>query len=1278
MFKYILFLILSWSCNLSFSQTGWDYLNKNDLFNARTKFEEELKKDSLNESSLLGSMLIAEITEDQMEFKKSARRLMFAKKNDGNYHSLFSDYASFKNKEILENNNLTINAKLPYLMEDAENNLYLRKFSNSQKIYHDHISHLNWSFIGPFTNINGYGFEVKFPIETDNFNTEKKYSYKNRKEYSWVTPKNYNPTGAIKFSSFLEEDYNGAVYFANSFFEIKEQKKLQLRVSRTEPIKIWIDGKLVFENWRKVNFEWDGDIINLKVDSGYHRILIKYCPGYYYSGKEGGAYGEGGSDDEYENDESYHSYYHSSDNIGLVIRITDSEGKLIHLESKSENQDFSGNITIGEITTRQTMTFFKNKYENNDKDISSLYLYYAAARQSGLTDEIEEMLFKKLKDFHSENVIRFLAAKVYTENGKNEIAERTLSSVNMETFPIYSVLYKNLKETDRENEAEQYLAFCQYLLQVSPSNLKIIKRILDYYEEKGLYEEKKTLAKEMIKKYPEYKYNLEDYTKDNNKPDDYDIGNDYDYSSRKEDKKAAKNIKKYYAVYDYETLISKYKGENKSDKVLALYNEVIRIEPDHNYMRQQKAEYLFNINKNEEAIIVINEILANRPYDGTIYELLGDIYFDMKENENALKYFNLAKKYSATGGGNYDWLYGENAGGVDEKIDKISGQKQLKNKFNTKSFEEMIADESWKEKYENDESVILGYTTDIYYEKDGNLNLYTKMLIKILTEAGANSWTEYNFNFLGELSLVKVIKKNGAEITPDRSESFIVFKNLEPGDMIKLEGNAKATDENELGNMFGAFNVLSLHAPLHYVKVEMAVNENSNLNYLGQKIDYKNVVKSNQEGMDYYKWEFKSIDKIVQEEAIIDIYDLYPILQLNSFNDWAPIVEWYMAKTYRKLEPNYEARNIIDSLIKPGMSDKEKIETIYNYITNDINYSFTQLLQSNYIPKNSDLTICSKIGDCKDVSTVLITLLKMVNIKAYYVLVKTNNYFHMKTLPNLYFDHVITAYELDGKMHFTDPTSDFYPYYVTNENDVDAWGLLIKEGEKEIFQLPHDEINAEKNLVTYTIDATLNTDRSLQMKIGGKFTGLAGGWLREMYQKTAKDNFETELLKFMGKGVFENLYMDKFNFDNPDELTPPLTGNFEMSAYSYSDNIDEIQFIRIPYVNAVRPSTIISSKKRYNSLALSEIIDPEPTLQKVNIKLPKGYSLRKLPKDISVENDFVIYKVSFRQDKNGLYVEKYQQFKKTIIPVEDFDKFKQAYLELLEYDRLKITFNVKK
>ena len=1259
------------------SQSGWDYLYGNDLLNARSVFEDELKKDSLNVQSLVGSMLIAEITEDELTFERSARRLLFANKDDANFHALLGYYNSFKNEEIINNKNLNITAKLPYHISEAENDFYFRKFDNTKKIYQTYLSQLNWSFIGPFTNINGYGFEVKFPVETDPFTPGKKYSYKNRNEYSWVTPANYDPTGAINFTDYLKEDFNGAVYFANTFFKLNEAKKIQFRVSRIDPVKIWIDDQLILEDWRKVNFEWDGDIVTVDLPAGYHRLMVKYCPGYYYSGKDGGMYGGYGDYDEYDYDDyDYSSYYDSNEDIGLIIRITDTDGNIIPVESKASAENYPKEKVKNEVNNRQTMTYFKNLYEKNDKDLAALYLYYAAARHTGLTDEIEEMFYKKLKEFPSNNVFRYLTASVYTENGKDEISERTLSSIPMETFPVYSVLYKNLKQTDSENEPELYLSICEYILQVSPSNLKIMKRILDYYDEKGMDDKKKEFAKELIKKFPSYDYALEDYTKDNNKPDDYDIGNDYEYSSKKEEKRAAKNIKKYYSVYDYETLIGKYKGENKSDKVLSLYDEILKIEPNDNDIRKQKAEYLFNIDRNEEAIKILNEVLINCPYDEEIYELLGDIYFENKDNENALKNFELAKKYSS-GGGQYAWYF-DSGGSLNEKIDKIAGQKQLKNRFATRSFEEMIADETWKEKYANDESVILGYTTDIFYEKDGNLNLYTKMLIKILTEAGANSWTEYNFGFMGDLTTVKVIKKNGAEVVPDRSGSYVVFKNLEPGDMIKLEGNASTNDENELGNMFGAFSVLSLHAPMQYVKVEMAVPENSHLSYLGQKIDYTNFKKNTMDGMDYYRWEFNSIDKVVNEEAMIDIYDLYPILQLNSFKDWTPIIEWYMAKTYRKLEPNYETKNVIDSLIKPEMTKQEKVETIYNYITKDINYSFTQLLQSNYIPKNSDLTISSKIGDCKDVSTLMITLLRSVGVDAYYVLVKTNNYFHMKTLPNLYFDHVITAYEIDGKMYFTDPTSDLYPYYVTNENDVDAWGLLIKEGEKEIFQLPNDEIDPVKNLVTYTIDANLNTDRSLTMNINGEFKGMAGGLLREMYQKTAKDNFETELLKFMGKGVFENVDMEKYTLNNPDDMTPPLTGTFEMSAFSYSDNIDEIQFMRIPYVNAVRPSPIISAKKRYNSLLLSEIVDTEPTMQKVTIKLPAGYSLRKVPKDISVENEFVIYKVSFKQDKNGLYVEKYQQFKKTIIPVEDFEKFKQEYMKLLEYDRMKITFNVKK
>ncbi len=437
--KSLLFFIFLTVAVKGYTQSGWDFLYGNDLFSARQIFEEDLKKDSLNVNSLLGTMLISEITEDELTFKNSARRLMYAKKDDAHFHTLFSRYAALKTNEILDNKNLTITTKLPYLMDEADDEQYLRHFAASQKIYDENISHLNWSFIGPFSNINGYGFEVPFEIEKESFNATKSYSYKNRTDYKWVTPVNYSPSGAIRFSAYLKDDYSGGVYFANTFVELKEEKKIQIRVSRTEPIKIWVNDDLVYDNWQNVNFEWDGDIVTLTLPAGYNRVLIKYCPGYYYSGKEGGEYGGYGDYDEYAYDEyDYSSYYSSDEDMGLIVRITDTEGNLIPMNSSSTMQNYSKTVLASDHTSGQTLTYFKNNFENNEKDVSALYLYYAAARHAGLADEIEEMLFNKLKAYPGNYIIRYLASSVYSANGKGEIAERTLSSVNLELFPVFS------------------------------------------------------------------------------------------------------------------------------------------------------------------------------------------------------------------------------------------------------------------------------------------------------------------------------------------------------------------------------------------------------------------------------------------------------------------------------------------------------------------------------------------------------------------------------------------------------------------------------------------------------------------------------------------------------------------------------------------------------------------------------------------------------------------------------------------------------------------------
>lgn len=1270
------------------AQSGWDKIKENDHIEARKIFMAQLNKDSMHVEALQGMLFLSDIEEDERSYASYANRLV--KKNwDNHIFALLHDFCNEKDENIISNTSLTISNKLDYIMGKAQSLHYLRKFDDARNIYANNISKLNWSFIGPFKNINGYGYEVAYKPETEKYNPAAEYKNHRQQSLTWFAPKYVNDKGTLNFTQHLNNDNFGSVYYANTFIELKEDKKLQLRISRKYPIKIWIDDELVFENKEKINFQWDFEKLNLQINAGVHRILIKYCIGSYYSGKQSNNdyYYEDVYEDNY-NYDWFSSLYQTlgSFDLGiysksyisdLTLRITDTDGKLIKdIESYNLPKQYNRNgITKKEIIEKETINHFKMMIDENNQNYFAYYLLYKAASVAGLTEQIEEIFYRKLLIEPNVVFFKYLIAEIYKKNGKNEKAHRVLSNINHDKTPVFAMLFKELKDLDKEHQEEQYLSKLNQLLEITPSNLSAIRSKLNFLDKKGKKAEKKKYAEDVIKKYPEYKNQLDKYLKDDNKPTDYKIGNKEDINTKKEEAQAAKNIKKYFYRSDYTTLINKYKGENKPDKVLQLYNELIKIEPWNYNTRMDKAKYLFNVDKNAEAIKELEELTNIKPNTAKIYELKGDIYNDMKDEKTALEYYKKAKILSAGNSSDYSLFGTSESSALDEKIEKLIGQKQLRNKFNTKSFDEMFSDNSWKEIYKDEESVIVGYTSDIIMENDGNISLFTRMLIHILTDAGAASWTEYNFNMLGNLSLVKVIKKNGAEITPDKRGSFVVFKNLEKGDYIKIEGKTKWNSTTEMGNNMNLFNVLSFHAPVYYCKLEIAVPEGQTFYYSVHKI-HDNLQKRTADGFDFYKWEYNQVEKVVEEDAIIDVYDLYPIIQTSTLNGWYDVVEWYMAKTYRKLEPNYELLELRDSIIKPGMSQQEKVIAIYNYITKDINYSFTTLLQSNYIPKNTDLTISSRIGDCKDVATLMISLLQLEGIESYYTLVKTNQYFHAKILPAQKFDHVIAAYVIDGKMNFVDLTTNQYPYYVLNENDVAAWALLIRPGEKEIFQLPADNLNPQKNLVEHRITATLNKNKSLDIEVSSSFSGLEGGYLREKYFNKSKNTFQNELLNIMGNGVFENISLKEYTFDNMHDFTNPLKGNFKFKALNFADNIMDIHFMRIPYMIGITPSPVISGNVRYNSIKLSAITQTEPCKQTVIINFASGTSIAKIPKDIYIDNKYGIYSVKFKKTGNSLYIEKYQQFKDVFIPVEEFEAFKEFYLDLIDKDRMKIAINL--
>src|SRR6202044_21251 len=106
--------------------------------------------------------------------------------------------------------------------------------------------------------------------------------------------------------------------------------------------------------------------------------------------------------------------------------------------------------------------------------------------------------------------------------------------------------------------------------------------------------------------------------------------------------------------------------------------------------------------------------------------------------------------------------------------------------------------------------------------------------------------------------------------------------------------------------------------------------------------------------------------------------DVANILYLTSIPDWKFVSEWYNEIGTAKARPNYEVTEVVHNLFNdtPNLSSIQKVEKIYNYITKNISYSEVSFRQSGLIPQNPSAVINTRIGDCKDVSTLFVAMCK--------------------------------------------------------------------------------------------------------------------------------------------------------------------------------------------------------------------------------------------------------------------------------------------------------------
>lgn len=1263
-FKVFLFVVgFSFLSKIVFAQSGWEQIKANDNVSARKLFLSDLQKDSLNTSALKGLIYLSDIEQDKLSYIKYTNSLIRNSPNDHLlyiFQSTFDETADFITKQKFNCNQCIFHYKL----KQAEKLKEKRQFSEAENVYNNLLPDYQWSLIGPFKNTSGSGHEIKYAVETTAFDSGKTYFNNKGLELKWVSPKYYNRTDKITFSDILTSNYSGETYYANSFISNSLSQTIQLRISGSSPTKIWLDNFLVFDNKNLSYFEWDGNIVELKLPKGTHRILVKCSspPKRAKSYRFLNFFDSPTNSYNFSNNYGYLNYFGSSsgESPSFFIRITDTTGTVLKSILPTSPANISESRFNPSLSNYFTINYF---IEEVKKDTTDLFNYYALCKaffMAKRTPDAEAIFVRALRQQKDLVFLKYLTAKIYAENGKIEKVYQILNEINQEKTPVFGLLYEKFEKIDLATEELKYLDALVCLNDITPSNYSLINAYIKYYEKNGMRKQKKEFIEKMKTTYPVYKESL-----DNELDESTNEKGLTDKERNKGIKSTMKKMGTRFSTLDYSTAIYYYKGKGKTSRVLKLYDELIRHVPYNVEYRQEKALILMQEGRYQESLNELSIALAISPYNYTTLEYIGDLYNDKNKNNalasdaKAISFYKQSRNYYK---GNYS---------VNAKITRIEGQKNFKKLFTTKTFGELLADKGWKNMYKTEDAVILLYTRDLVYDSLAHIEIYQQMMIKILNEAGAKRWTEYDFGFLGSLNTLKVIKPNGTEVSPDKQGSYVVIKNLEPGDIVQIDGIQEWDQQSEMDQELALIHYVSFEAPIYYHKFEVAVPQKKYLGYMYHKI--RDVLEqSSHDGFDFYKWEYSNLPKVENEDATLDLYDLYGSIMISTIPDWSKLVDWYLQTTYGKTELTYEVKEALDSIVKPNMTVHQKVEAIYNYLTKEIKYSYVSFLQSGYVPKEPGLTLSSRIGDCKDVATLMIVMLRAIGVEANYALVKTNAYNHQTMLPSLYFDHVVVQYVIDEKPKYLDMTTDFYPYYVLTENDANAPSLLIKDGVTTITRLPNDDLDPNKNKVEYTITAQLNIDKTIDLEANVVYPGIAGGSMREYFSTISEQEKKNFIIEQSGKEVFTDITLIDHHFENMNTISKPLKATYHFKATEFSDEVANLLIFRIPYLNIVKSSSVISGKHRNNTINLEKLCNTDPSIQKIELLFPKNYRLIKLPDDVIIESKYGSYKTHFSKIKNGIAIEKEQIFYTKIVPANEFNEFKTYYLKLLNSDKIKI------
>ncbi len=491
----------------------------------------------------------------------------------------------------------------------------------------------------------------------------------------------------------------------------------------------------------------------------------------------------------------------------------------------------------------------------------------------------------------------------------------------------------------------------------------------------------------------------------------------------------------------------------------------------------------------------------------------------------------------------------------------------------------------------------------------------------------------------------------------DIKEKKFTMPAIEPNCIVEYAYEVQHTRPFLLHDYYTRF-ALQEFFPVKERVMEIILPANRNLHIAYFKTDIKPTIEES-DGKVKYTFTNRDSVEIIPEPNMPGPTDkdVFPQVHCWTLSCWDVISKWYAGLVKEQMQSDEALVDFTRKLVAGKTKDEEKIRAIFDFVARKIRYMAVEIGPHTMKPHPARDVFKKKYGDCKDKTTLLLTMLKTAGIEGRLALVPKDPDTLDEDAPSMsYFNHVIAAVpRKDGTFYWLDATNvvastDSVPFLVPSKV------LLINEdGSYQFVKTPDLDDRRDYTDLVQRVHVKESGDAEVDNIYSsyGKCAEAERNKFRNLSPRAREQHFEA-------KGI----ELHELDILNLDELDLPFivkaNGLMRNEIHKVDDN--EMILSGAAMIRDYDELTAVKLRRyplRFTGSGLVRF--------KKFFYFPKGYRIRKMPSDYKIEDPYNINEVKYRFIGNVFIMEgKTKDLKYTLKPGE-FKVFKERALERKKY-----------